>query len=301
MFELDESIISDIMFAMENQDTDFAIIKRNGEVIQMERCIEESAYDSSSEVLLTIPEWSSTQGYQLMEDFTAGVSDPIARVNLRTALNRGKGVFKAFKIELEKLPSLLQRWYEFKEASMRRYIIDWYNSMADSHELSELGPEPEAYENLLDFDLIFKIDYNNCHDQFADTIKQAYEEAMYDFPKPLIAYEYNKRMEELAEQNDNALLFTKAEAFAGALAGIAISKQYYIEGFSFARLLFLFVAKEYRNMGLARRLIENSRNELLKKDISNFIIDLPVLPKGFEEDLAVYGYKKFAAKFINKF
>jgi hypothetical protein len=46
-----------------------------------------------------------------MEKFTAGLNNPVARQELTAALNKNKGVFRAFRDVLEQYPEVEKIWF----------------------------------------------------------------------------------------------------------------------------------------------------------------------------------------------
>ena len=105
VFELSDSIIEDFIFAMEDQDGSWLVDLETGELIQLEGEEADGAAEqggeerdlSDGERYAAPPEWSSREGFKLMEGFLGTVRQPSARNDLGAALSRGKGVFKAFK------------------------------------------------------------------------------------------------------------------------------------------------------------------------------------------------------------
>ncbi|MDR2730070.1 MAG: GNAT family N-acetyltransferase, partial [Treponema sp.] len=58
-----------------------------------------------------LPQWGPKDGYRLMEKFTAGLNNPVARQELTAALNKNKGVFRAFRDVLEQYPEVEKIWF----------------------------------------------------------------------------------------------------------------------------------------------------------------------------------------------
>jgi hypothetical protein len=50
-----------------------------------------------------------------MEHFAAGLRNPVVRNELTLALNRGRGVFRAFKDILSRYPETEKLWFSYKE------------------------------------------------------------------------------------------------------------------------------------------------------------------------------------------
>jgi hypothetical protein len=143
MFSLSESQLADIAFAMEDQGRDALIDLLSGEIAYpdsvdaLDEADEEADY-SDADRWASLPEWSSADGFRLMEEFSQTVTEPEAALALSAALSRHKGVFRAFKEALSSFPDLEKRFFAFKDARMRSVIREWYALIASS--------DPEARE-----------------------------------------------------------------------------------------------------------------------------------------------------------
>lgn len=74
--------------------------------------------------LLPIEPLGSPKSFALMEDFLRQVTQPQAYQTLEQAL-AGHKPFRAFKYALGAYPELLQAWYDFENAQLREYALDW--------------------------------------------------------------------------------------------------------------------------------------------------------------------------------
>jgi len=157
-FELDEILMDDIIFNMENQDGDFLIDTQKGQVIDKNNC--EDDYDEEPDFdddkFINLPEWSSADGYRLMERFAAGLKKPVLREELSRALNRNRGVFRAFRDVLAQYPETEKQWYSFKDREMKNEVIAWYNSLREEWGLEPIGSEPEDNTELVHEDFVIK-------------------------------------------------------------------------------------------------------------------------------------------------
>lgn len=73
---------------------------------------------------LMIPRRESREGYELMAAFAETVIRKGLREKLAIALD-GKGAFQRFKNVLHDHPAELERWYAFKDESLREDAIRW--------------------------------------------------------------------------------------------------------------------------------------------------------------------------------
>lgn len=300
MFELDNEVIEEIIFAMENQDSEATVNIETGVVIMYTDTADEPLElpTADPESLVTIPAWTSADGFRLMESFAGGVGDPVARTGLIGVLSRGRGVFRAFKNTLEQYPEIERRWFEYKHASMGRRVAEWYDGLREASGLERLGPEPEDDADLIlgDFNL-HKADrtaWENCESLF----RSGLDETLGRLPRVVGEYEYSRIEKELAEGGPDGLVLYLAEAPGGGLAGMAAVRRITISGTSFGKLAYLYVEAAHRKLGLARRLAEKARDDFAADGISRFVIDLPFAPEGFGKSLASFGYEAYGTRWL---
>jgi ribosomal protein S18 acetylase RimI-like enzyme len=155
VFELTEALIDDILFSMENQGGDFFLDTQEGVVVDK--------HDDSKKIpeadggrYADLPEWESSDGFRLMERFAAALRNPLIREELSGALNRGKGVFRAFKDILSRYPETEKIWFAFKEREMKREVLRWYNGLREEWGLQRIGSEPEETGDLVLEDFRFR-------------------------------------------------------------------------------------------------------------------------------------------------
>ncbi|MDR0322408.1 MAG: GNAT family N-acetyltransferase [Treponema sp.] len=149
-FELDNVLTDEIIFYMENQDSDFVLDSQKKSVVD----IFNNAYDEGTdfgaeERFIPLPVWEPKDGYRLMEKFAASLKNPVVRQELSSALNRNKGVFRAYRNVLEGYPEIEKMWFSFKEQKMKNEVILWYNSLREEWGLEPVGGEPEDNSSLV--------------------------------------------------------------------------------------------------------------------------------------------------------
>jgi hypothetical protein len=148
MFKLTDSVVSDIIFAMENQN-DFAFINiETGEVSYPDEATlgdtEEFTVEEAPVGLASLPDWSSSDGFSTMEDFVATLEDYEAKNSLRAILERRRGVFRSFKEAIKSFPEAEIAFYRYKDERMKARIADWYAALGeerreDSGNLARVG------------------------------------------------------------------------------------------------------------------------------------------------------------------
>ena len=153
-FELNEALIDDILFFMEDQNVESLLDTEEGMVIGTE----DEAFDEDAEEgrYLSLPEWGPSEGFRLMERFTAELRNPLVREELSAALDRGRGVFRTFKDTIARHPAAEKRWFAFKEREMKREVIRWYNALRERWGMELVGSEPEDTSGLVLEDFRFR-------------------------------------------------------------------------------------------------------------------------------------------------
>jgi hypothetical protein len=94
---------------MENQEGVYFIDTLENEIVNQEFDILEE--DEGNDRYIDLPEWTTNDGFRLMERFTAGLKNAVVRNELSQALNRGKGVFRSFKNVLGRYPQIEKLWF----------------------------------------------------------------------------------------------------------------------------------------------------------------------------------------------
>ncbi|MCL2127900.1 MAG: UPF0158 family protein [Treponema sp.] len=141
-FELSSALIDEILFFMEDQQGDFTLDTLEGGVISALESPEEGEEDEEGRYV-SLPGWGPSDGFRLMERFTAALHNALVREELSAALDRGRGVFRAFKNTLARYPETEKLWYAYKDREMKRVVISWYNALRESWGMELIGEEPE--------------------------------------------------------------------------------------------------------------------------------------------------------------
>jgi GNAT superfamily N-acetyltransferase len=179
MFELTDTILERIIFAMEDQSKSFLIDLATGELVEKTAKDDKTAKvdkanlvvhshqpplaDQSlgsdqladqlanqlADQLVPPPEWQSADGFKMMELYVATVRNPELKAELSQALSQGKRVFKTFKEILARSPKAEKSFADFKMKYMKKRINDWLNSLREAKGLSQLPGEPEETEDIL--------------------------------------------------------------------------------------------------------------------------------------------------------
>lgn len=266
-FELTDALADEILFFMEDQDGNFLLDTQEGAVLNTELDILEDDESDDNDRYISLPEWGPSDGFRLMERFTAGLRNALVREELSAALDRGRGVFRAFKDILSRYPETEKLWYAFKDREMKREVIEWYNGLRESWGLELIGEEPEDIAGLVLEDFRFR---NGA------TADRTPAEALHQVC--LGEYDENSvtafaRMGEWFFPGDISFV---AETTGGEIAAY-ISAVY--DGGNFAdgslRICAVEVQPEYRGLGLGKSLVARLLEQSDSEKKSPVIIDVP--------------------------
>lgn len=300
MFQLDGKIEESIIFAMENQDSQSVIDLDTGELKpRMEDGARACEEDTRGEYRYeSIPEWTSQDGFRLMEQFAQTLGHPIVRTDLLAALSRGRGVFRAFKNALEAHPDTEKKWYEYKTRAMKARIVGWYEDLRAARGLERLGLEPEDTDDLLLSDFrILRLDAERWK-ELEGLSRACREDALSRFPEALVEYEFAKMERDMAGGSAEEFSVFAAECEPGGYAGAAFVRTQTAADRTFDRLVFLYVDADRRRIGLGRRLVEHAREASIRAGIRHFFVDIPFLWQEFASSLEGLGYSPFGTRWM---
>jgi ribosomal protein S18 acetylase RimI-like enzyme len=278
-FELTEALISDLLFSMEDQEGDFYMDAQDAVIV------ESAGLEDNKNRYINLPGWDSSDGFRLMERFTVGVRNLLVREELFTALNRGKGVFRAFKNVLHAYPTIEKRWFSFKEREMKREVIKWYNALRDEWGMERIGTEPEETDDLILEDFIFRSVQEKDITEAAFLHRLCLDEYQANSKRPLLQ----------ADQNIAEYIAFIAETGSGDFAAYIAAARDQNSG-SF-HITALEVKAEYRSLGIGEELLSHFIEKLDPHDATMVSIDLPVESEGFSRVLLRNNFKPYAIRY----
>ncbi|MDP2790171.1 MAG: UPF0158 family protein [Rectinemataceae bacterium] len=290
-FELNDTILERIIFAMEDQTKSRVIDLRTGELV--------TKPEGELEVhLAPPPAWTPADGFRLMEGFCTRLVNLELKRALLKALSHGKGVFKAFRQVLSAFPQEDLQYREYKNAVLRRYIESWMDDMRESLGLARLGLEPEDYEELVEEE--FTIKKGTLDDLPFDLrrlVDNAKAEALEWLP-PAVALLEKAEIEEFLEaRRPTSFIHYIAEVGEAPIA-FAAGAIVQIEGRSIGIVRFIGAAKDFRDLGLESRLLERISTQCRELGVSQTIVRCLFIKPSFAELLAGKGYRIIGSQFL---
>jgi len=285
-FELDNALTDEILFYMENQDGKFLLDTKEAAVVDIHNNVYKDEPDfDDDERFISLPEWSSNDGYRLMENFTVKLKNPIVRQELSAALNKNKGVFRSFRNILEQYPETEKMWFGFKEQKMKNEVIAWYNSMREEWGLEPVGVEPEDNTSLVLEDFILRDGKDSDLENAAVLHKICAEEREDKTLSDLF-----EKMNPFVFPGDICITAENPSGdFCGYISAVTDSQHY-------LRICQLEVQSEYRGIGLGKTLLSKfiEKAENLNLTIT---IDIPKDSDFFSRTLYLESFKPFIQRF----
>jgi GNAT superfamily N-acetyltransferase len=283
-FELSPALIDEIIFFMEDQDGEFYVDTQEGIVISSDN--EEFDDEADDSRYISLPEWDSSEGFRMMGRFTAALHNALIREELSAALDRGRGVFRAFKDTLGRYPETEKQWFAYKEREMKRIVIAWYNAMRESWGLELIGEEPEDIAGLALEDFSFregtsadKPDAQKLHQSCIDE---------YGGADILIG------MDDWVFPGD--ISFTALTA-GGDFAAYVSARRL---PDALLRICALETEQEYRGLGLGKALLTRLLEKADSLNIADVIIDLPAGQEFFSHALRRESFKPCVLRYCRE-
>jgi len=280
-FELSTLLLDEILFAMEDQEGSYYLDTREGCVVSEEE--REEAGEESGR-FIDIPEWDSSDGYRLMERFALECKNSLVQKELSTALDRGRGVFRAFKDVLSRHLDMEKLWYDFKDREMKHEAIEWYNGLRETWGLERIGSEPEETEDLVLEDFAFR-NYRDEDNGMVYNLHYICQEELRAQGSPT-----GGRKGFSKETLQGTLV---AETAKGAFAGFCAPRME--EGALVVQAL--EVRPEYRGLGVGKALLGKVLEKARAEGVHTLVFDLPGGVEFFSRVLLREGFSPFLQRY----
>ena len=294
-FELIEALIDNILFAMEDQNGIFYLDTQDGIVISEDDEKFEGDWAATDGRLVSLPEWDSSEGFQLMERFAASFKNTVIRNKLTAALDRGRGVFRAFKDVMAEYPEAEQLWFAFKNRAMRRVVMDWYNGLREEWGLERIGIEPEETGDLVLEDFCFRDAVPEdreaaqaLHREYLDELRETLKQRVPEKTARSFAVE---RTGGWVFPGDRAII---AETGAGEFAGY-LTAEIHRDALCIAALE---VRPEYRGLGIGEALLARLSVRVSPGGVTRIVLDLPTESGDFSRVLLRHAFLPYTTCYV---
>ena len=292
-FELTDSLIDDIISAMENQDVEYAVDAEEGQLV----ISDSDGHVPDDERYYILPEWGPSDGFELREEFVNNLHTPLAREELQDAMHSGRGVFKNFRNVLKNYPEIDKRWHIYKHRFMSARINEWYNSLREIWGLEKLDQLPESDDTLVHDDFSFKeydsaadektillnITADSCED---DTLPLEVNKAFYGL--------WRSQFESLASNQTGYICFSLSDEFAGCITASPLSQ----DQEKIVMITSLFVPEQFRGLGIGTELIDMCISSLKNCNKEWVLIPNTIAPDLLQPLLTRTGFRKINSGYI---
>ena len=294
VFALTDSLVQEIINALENQEKKFLVCAENSSLIEKDNSV-----NADEQNFYELPKWTSTDGFVLRENFVSKVYSPIINEELSEVLHSGRGVFKNFKNTLKKYPEIEKKWHLYKNKSFTLFINNWYNDLREIWGLEKLDQLSEIDENIVyddfsffeissDFEKsevltqVYEIIKNDCQD-YSDDVTMA----LYDMWKKSFLNNTNQT---------GFICRSNSDDFAGIILAHSVSenqkKVMIIDSF--------FVLTRFRGLGIGSELLSLCLSKLRETGKSWILIPNLLTPEKIEPLLFRMGFDNLGSGYAAK-
>jgi ribosomal protein S18 acetylase RimI-like enzyme len=294
-FDLSEALVDAILFSMEDQNGEFLLDTEQAVLVPVSEIDSNAARaakaDDFGKRYIELPVWGPAEGFRLMECFAAGLRNPVVREELSAALNRGKGVFRAFKNVLGEYPETGKIWFRFKEREMKKEILRWYNALRETWGLELIGSEPEETADMVLEDFTLRGGTVADREAAANLHRCCEEEYLNNEDRSDGAARIFAEMNPRVFPGDICLVAESAgKDFAGYVSAVY--------GCSSLHICALEVKPEYRGLGLGETLLTALLEKTDAKRVTGVSVDLPAGMEGFSRVLARESFKPCVQRYF---
>ena len=286
-FTLTESLLDEIITALENQEQQFLLDAAQNKLV--EKTFELKADD---ELFYALPEWDSAAGFKLREDFVSKLNSPLAHEALQEVLHSGRGVFKNFRNVIKAYPEVEKKWHIYKNNKMMCYVNDWYNNLREVWGLEKLDYVPEADDSLIHDDFSFTAYNQNDSKELVLQMNAAFRERNENLSPELSQALYNSWLEQFELAQSKGELGFICRSFSNDFAGCITVSQLLQKQEKVMVLTSLFVPEAFRGLGIGTELINMCLSELKKLGKNWLILPNMFIPEYLEPLLLRTGFCK---------
>ena len=293
-FTLTDSVIEQIISAMENQEKTFLLYADSLSLVEKTDPVK-----ADDNLYYELPEWNAADGFELREAFVEQLHIPAVKKELKEVLHSGRGVFKSFRNVLKNYPDADKRWHIFKHKFMSARINEWYNSLREVWGLEQIDYFPETDEDLVHDDFSF-VEYKSGENQ-KEVLQQTCafltddsSELPDDFRKSYYTLlEDRFKTYDLVNQT-GFLCRSQADEFAGCItAAVMVGNQE-----ETMVLTSFFVPENFRGLGIGTELVNLLLHQLRVQKKKWILLPNIFIPEFFEPLLIRRGFRKIRNGFF---
>ena len=291
-FTLTESLLDEIITALENQEQQFLVDAAQNKLVE-----KTDGLKGDDEFFYELPEWNSASGFKLREDFVKKLNSPLAHEALQEVLHSGRGVFRNFRNVIKDYPEVEKRWHIYKNNKMMCYINNWYNNLREVWGLEKLDYVPESDDNLIRDDFSFTAYNQENKKELLLHMNAAFRERNENLSQELSQAIYNIWLEQFELGQSKGELGFICRSFSNDFAGCITVSQVSQKQEKVMVLTSLFVPEAFRGLGIGTELINMCLSELKKLGKTWLILPNMTVPDYLEPLLLRTGFTKIDSGF----
>ena len=291
-FTLSESLVDEIIAALENQEQQFLVDAAQNKLIS-----KTDGLKGDDDFFYELPEWDSASGFKLREDFVSNLNSPLAHEALQEVLHSGRGVFRNFRNVIKDYPEVEKRWHIYKNNKMMCYINNWYNNLREVWGLEKLDYVPESDDSLIHDDFSFTAYTQENKKELLLHMNAAFRERNENLSPELSQAIYNIWLEQFELAESKGELGFICRSFSNDFAGCITVSQVSKKQEKVMVLTSLFVPEAFRGLGIGTELINMCLSELKKLGKTWLILPNMTVPDYLESLLLRTGFNKIDSGF----
>lgn len=298
VFALTEMLADEILQALENQEQKFLVDAQNSILVSAEN------FSADEDSFFSLPEWNSSDGFALMEDFVSTLHSPIAKDELQQILHSGRGVFRNFKDTLKKYPEVEKLWHRFKNRKMRLYINGWYNQLREIWGLEKLDHEPEETGDLIQDDFNFESYSSSNHEEVLFNLKNAASgeienSASEELKRALFDLWIHQFDEGNLQTQIGIVCHSNSDEFAGCITAKPVYGKTNSRGTDkIVVLTSFYVLEKFRGLGIGSELLELFINTLKDQKKKWVLLTNTIIPDSLMPLLIRNGFERMGSGFV---
>ncbi len=293
---------------MEDQTEEKAVFVKSGKAtVSPISSLNSEEYDGA---IFPLPEWTSQDGFKLLEDFVETISNASVKNALFDVLKNGRGVFKNFKNVLKTYPQISARFSKFKNRKMKKRVFEWYSLLFESWRLEGLSIEglDDSFEDLVDSDFLFEpCDFLKDEKSKREVLEEHEKIAQEFFCEKEFGAIFGEiwRGQKIFVQNPRGFLCrTLSRDFVGCIVYGSVL-QNPTDARESVALTTCFVNESFRGLGIARKLVSlccKEFSDLAKNGKkSDFFVFSSIIPENFSRVLLDLGFVQVRSIFVARF
>ncbi len=293
-FDLSDSLKTDLLNALENQEQSFVIDAEKGELV------EAGSIQADEEKYYSIPEWTSENGFRLRKDFAESLRSPLVHDELMEVLHSGRGVFRNFRNVLKSYQEADKLWHRYKNRKLLEFISEWYNSLREVWGLETLDQIPESDDMLVHDDFSFEKYDQRFNGEIRQNINAILDGSNNEMPADVTSAFQNmwqKRFEEDCKNEQSGFV---CHSLSDDFAGCILVKPVCDDRKNVILVTNFFVSERFRGLGIGTELLSMCVSSMKSDEEKWLVMPNIIIPETIKPLLIRTGFVQIDFGFLLK-